>query len=357
MTNNSNILINGVPLKGDNGNTIKVAASNASIISKSVANYVCDGTSDDVEIQTAINSLDASNGGIVQLSEGTFNISAKITITNANVTLIGSGGGVSTTRANSVLSQINNANLDYIVYSTGYNCKFIRFIIYGNQDNNTTTIGISTVGNSINAVFQDINVYKMPSHGFLISSNGYAIGCYSELNVDMGWRFIGTENFVCFRCNGQGNGNSGFYMNYTSKYISLVGCMIDSNGATSTRDGVYIQDTYFNTVQGCFIQSNSRHGIILNGGGHHNISNNMILDSGILADNTYSAILMQDSIHNIIHGNTIALDRQALNPNYGVEETGTSDYNNVGSNDISGCQTAQLALIGANTLNVNNILT
>ena len=64
-----------------------VAASDASDESKAKAHYVCDGTNDEEEIKQAINDLPAS-GGIVFLTEGTFNISNQVELKD-NVTLMG----------------------------------------------------------------------------------------------------------------------------------------------------------------------------------------------------------------------------------------------------------------------------
>ena len=66
-----------------------VAASDASAKSKAGADYVCDGTADDVEIQAALDAL-PSVGGTVVLSEGTFTLAATVTF-NSFRTLIGAG--------------------------------------------------------------------------------------------------------------------------------------------------------------------------------------------------------------------------------------------------------------------------
>jgi len=63
--------------------TLIVAAGNASPRSKLGADYVCDGTADEVEINAAIAALPAS-GGRVMLSEGAFNISGTGQITLAS---------------------------------------------------------------------------------------------------------------------------------------------------------------------------------------------------------------------------------------------------------------------------------
>ena len=57
--------------------TLVVAASDASVKSKAGADYVCDNTADNVEIQAAI---DLNTNGLIQLSEGTFNLSGNLSI-------------------------------------------------------------------------------------------------------------------------------------------------------------------------------------------------------------------------------------------------------------------------------------
>jgi len=70
--------------------TFVVAASDSTTQSKAQADYVCDGTDDQVEIQAAIDALPAG-GGVVKLLEGTFTNSDRILIDKAGVSLVGSG--------------------------------------------------------------------------------------------------------------------------------------------------------------------------------------------------------------------------------------------------------------------------
>ncbi len=64
-------------------NTIYVAASNASTAEKAKADFTCDGTADNVEIQSAITAA-KTGGQFVQLSPGTFNLAAYPEITGPN---------------------------------------------------------------------------------------------------------------------------------------------------------------------------------------------------------------------------------------------------------------------------------
>lgn len=62
--------------------TYTIAASNSSARDKAVADYVCDGTGDEVEINSAIAAL--TEGGIIRLAQGTFNLAATISIVGKN---------------------------------------------------------------------------------------------------------------------------------------------------------------------------------------------------------------------------------------------------------------------------------
>src|SRR3990172_3058090 len=70
--------------------TLVVAASNASARAKARADYLCDGTDDDVQIQAAVNALPAVSGKVL-LTEGTFSISTPISVLKHNVTIEGQG--------------------------------------------------------------------------------------------------------------------------------------------------------------------------------------------------------------------------------------------------------------------------
>jgi hypothetical protein len=86
--------------------TYVVAASDAPTWVKAQADAVCDGTNDEIEIQTAIDTVETSGGGIVSLSAGTFNMSTTSPgahITSDNISVIGSKGTKLTTSTNSYI--------------------------------------------------------------------------------------------------------------------------------------------------------------------------------------------------------------------------------------------------------------
>ena len=98
--------------------TFVVAASNASTKIKAAADYVCDGTADQTEIQAALDALPAG-GGKTLLSEGTFYLSATVTL-GSNKTLEGQGGST-------ILQQAADA-ANAITCTTAANSLSIRSI-------------------------------------------------------------------------------------------------------------------------------------------------------------------------------------------------------------------------------------
>jgi hypothetical protein len=79
-------------LFGNGTPVLVVAASNSSAKDIALADYVCDGTGDEVQVQAACDALTATNGGVVVLAPGSFVFAAAVTIT-ANKRLVISGDG------------------------------------------------------------------------------------------------------------------------------------------------------------------------------------------------------------------------------------------------------------------------
>lgn len=117
-----------------------VASSDATASEKAYAlasgGGVCDGVSDQIEINTAINSLPAG-GGAVCLSSGTFHISAPVTL---NQRPAGNRYGITLTGAgySSILKLDNNANCNILEFEAQWPMwnRFAYFNINGNKENN-----------------------------------------------------------------------------------------------------------------------------------------------------------------------------------------------------------------------------
>ena len=152
--------------------TYVVAASNALASSKAQADYVCDGTADNIQIQAAINALPAT-GGLVQLSEGQFNIAASINVTVDGLRLVGMGSGGSGAVSTGVttLYLADNANCNMIQNADAITTRLVfiqHLVMYGNDPNNTSGNGIQAdylrIGN-YNAGLFDVIIHYFDEHG------------------------------------------------------------------------------------------------------------------------------------------------------------------------------------------------
>jgi len=165
-----------------------VAASNADAEAKRHADYLCDGTADDVQIQAALDACLANSGGKVALSAGDFWISTPVNLYSSCHVF---GAGVNATRVNLA------ADVDMWYYDqttgdtfcelsdmkwhgqktarsagngiyTNTNCLDLKltrlFIAYFSED------GINT-GNSWGHVFSDVTVEFCEGNGITINNS------------------------------------------------------------------------------------------------------------------------------------------------------------------------------------------
>lgn len=101
--------------------SLLIASSTANVRTKSRADYICDGTADQVQIQAALDAL-PSGAGKVMLSEGTFAIAASITISDPGTILEGQGWGT-------ILNVPNGMNDHVIEFTPGVGVRMDGVVI------------------------------------------------------------------------------------------------------------------------------------------------------------------------------------------------------------------------------------
>ncbi len=137
--------------------SVVVAASDSSDKHKYQADYVCDGTADDVEINAALSQVEAAGGGTAFLTAGSYTLVDTIKIPS-EVTLAGEGAATKLAFDTSVGDKTMITNdCDYTFaqrHSTGNKNITIRdMYIDGDKDNRGTgadsvwTVGFNTVEN------------------------------------------------------------------------------------------------------------------------------------------------------------------------------------------------------------------
>jgi hypothetical protein len=189
------------------------------------ADYICDGTSDDVQIQQAINYVGGTlGGGTVYIKGGTttYDISATLTINYSNVRLIGDG-------ASTKLRLKNAANVHGITMGVstadGYSGIVLQdFYFDGNRTNQTgdnVTQGTSygcVMYSCSQCVFQNVSFNNWSVIGIFVGGttfrrNGHhkIINCEaSNCNFD-GFEYNFCNYNLIENCIAQGNGHGGIY--------------------------------------------------------------------------------------------------------------------------------------------------
>ena len=236
--------------------TLVVAASDASAKSKAGADYVCDGVDDQVEIQSAIDALPAG-GGLVQLSEGNYSISATIVLKKC-VGLVGTLGGKSAS-----ITLANNSDCDMIAFGqVDANSSFIyigHMALGGNGANQASGNGINLYNNGNNpmdCMVDRVYVNGAKETGIKIVGWGHRlVNSLSESCLGDGF-YLDVDEFYMTGCFAANNTGRGFYI--TGSYIHVS----DSFALTNKDSGFVFWSATQVIVSGCQAHSNSQSGAL-----------------------------------------------------------------------------------------------
>lgn len=311
-----------------------VAAANSSVESQQFADYVCDGTADNVEIQAALDALPTA-GGKVLLLEGTFSISAAIQEDTNNVTI--EGMGINAT----ILKRASASDVNILELSGRYQ-TVASLSLHGNKDNGspTTVDNLVLTGADYNTL-QDVLITHAPNHGIFASNSAaktvflwdrvwvvaaglegtssdgvnltfcsgiYATNCVFSSSEDVNVKLTNcTENtftacvfdspedvhnihiinsnktsFVGGYCGGA-TANQAVLIEGASGFgIAFTGMEFVGNGDSSTTGDIYVTETNNVTVNGCIFHnyaSRSYFAVKLIDGDGHIITGNQFYNS------------------------------------------------------------------------------
>lgn len=279
------------------------------IVGFSNADFICDGTDDDIQIQAAV-TLALSSGLNVEIRPGTYDISATITANVAGKTLKIVGSGMNSTLL--ISSITDGGHVVSIIGARDYGTEFFGI-------SNLTITGSSTSGNGLyvadtyqgeinnvratgctntsTSLGSGIHLYR--SIDFIIT-NPIAIGCkYAGLLLDTssnantvvgGWLYGNTEAGlrlingangntcigVIFESNTAGDGvrvngstgsryiscwfennKRGFYSGTSAGHQVLRDCWFEKGSASKTHDVMFDNGTSYSSVVGCRVTNST----------------------------------------------------------------------------------------------------
>jgi hypothetical protein len=301
----------------------KTVATSASGL---VADYICDGAADDVQLNAAIVAVNAAGGGIVlvKASSTAYDITASVALLS-NVTLQGEGIGATVFKCHA------NTNIHMILIDGVSNVIIRDFAVDGNKANNASqtghnirighTGGASPVCDKIYA--QNIYTHDAGLHGFITAydsstQNGYLsiINCRSDSNGvssnGSGFYINGFENVQMSHCFATGNQLDGIQWK-TSNYLNISNCHSHDN----LRYGFFAVDGHAN-LNNLSSYSNGQFGFYAQGGGVFDPTNNTTINlvNAISYANGGSGVRLEDCD--------------------GCRLTNVRSYNTIGTGTLSG---------------------
>lgn len=214
-------------------------------VGASDADYITDGTADDVQVQEAVDDVIAAGGGTVFVKAGTYTFDTEVIILGSNILIRGAGWEATTfTLANEVNREIfcvGNGNADGDGPRDGLgvvvcnNVSFSDFALDGNKSQQTATDPDYTSGT------RNLIRYRSDAQ---TSYGGSIIGVYAH--------------------NGKQNGLS----NESHRDLTISNCRSEDNDFF----GIWIESGGRTTINSLFTRNNSGFGIKIFGGGMVNIS-------------------------------------------------------------------------------------
>jgi parallel beta-helix repeat protein len=361
--------------------SVFVAASNAPAWVKLIANYNCDGTADEVEINAAIT---AANGGKVVLSSGTFIIANKISLTS-NTSLEGQG-------SSTIIKVANSTHIHAIELNGVLNVKIRNLTVDGNYSNQSALTAPDLTASCINVTgvvsrikIIDCELTNSIGHGLLLQGgtqvynsgiiannqiygnrqNGIHMTPAAEYfvisnnvingNILTGININGTTNLQLVGNNITDNGNYGIYSIGSAMTNPPGKCIINSNTVNhNTNGGIYLTSHNYITLSANSVMANPQgHGIFLESCSFITIVGGVLGANSYQAANTYDEIRLKASTYCAITAVTL-YPYQTNKAKYCINESDGSNANTVSLCSGRNGATGGINLIGGGSVNVNN---
>lgn len=275
------------------------------------ADYTCDGTDDQEEIQKAIDDL-GSSGGVVYLLEGTYNITDDIKINKSNISLIGTGAAT--------LLNLCKYGRIYLLQVSRILISQLRII------NNTTNPAIDFQEVESSVVTKVWIEGNMPS---AITCFNSRYNIFSSIFITPDWAICGlllcddSSNNIIFANYIKNGGVLGIGIKNNSINNIILGNIITrSKSTTSTGVGINIEDgNPYNSVIGNNISFRSV--------GFWTQSDYSIISSNIISGCDYHGVYLANANYNLISSNQVITNKEE-----GIYLHNYSSRNNIVGNII-----------------------
>ena len=250
-----------------------IAASNAPQDLKDVADFVCSGSNDQVEINQAIAQLTPNRdapGGVVQLSPGTFNISDQIRM-RPRTSLVGSGKATILKATGSWSSHNSPNEMGGVIEANSLGidkCHVASLAIDGSRENvhgiyfNITQQWFDDFSPDAANSFTDLYIWRPGGDGIRFEGSRMRATQVSRVRVwDAGGHgyYLNSPDSFYSHCETGSSGKNGFYVGKPNNRIT------NSKAWFSIGSGFQITGAR-NQLSACESQDNRMHGYSIEAG-------------------------------------------------------------------------------------------
>lgn len=274
-----------------------VASATASAKERALADYVCTGTADDVQIQAAITAINTAGAGIVQLTEGAFTLAAALNMMSG-VTLQGTGWGtvLTCTDPHQNLIQTGYAASLQADHFAVRNLKAVGTMLnteIGAGFAFTNAQNVLIEGCDISSV-NDICIYVGSACSDILIRNN-VLHDYGNTNTNNGRYGVEVDGFD------YGNGLA------APKQVTVIGNHVNGySGLSMSSNGRTITDIVFADN---IINATGASGIVIGGQtGASNMANRFVVANNTITKSGASSvigILIQAAYAGVVHGNVV----------------------------------------------------
>jgi hypothetical protein len=381
--------------------TLVVAASNATALEKAQADYVCDGTADEVEINAAIAAL-PTDGGRICLTSGTFYIANPLVLNRTSCWLCGSGIYATNLRAgtNSInvieITGWYNHVSDLRIYAGVTKTGGAGIYIASNAHTNIQNILMNGQYYGINCQSSILTTMSDISIRDCVATNGIAVliggaGSASQVLYNVladhstvpaaGLKLTETGDIIAIGCEfihaldnlliAPGNGEAVQHGEFTAcKFDTADGNSIDFSptgtgyvrglvftncwSCSATNEGILMGTGTIDDINfiGQRVFFNGKEGIKLNGGINIKFNGFSVAGNSASSSGTYDGIYVAANVtkFSFVNGSSTQSDQANNTQKYGIlVAAGTSDYYNISNNDLHTNVTGALSDGGTGT--------
>jgi len=321
--------------------TFLVAASDAPAEVKARADYVCDGTADDVQIQSAIDAL-GTVGGTVYLTEGAFDISAKVNL-DSKITFKGSGHATILNASDSLDETMLEADTKTDVIVCG--------LAIDGTGQTGTSYGLSFKASSQFAA-KNLYVHNTAKDGVRVESSNHGI-VENLILVDIGNHAVfagyASHDVVINNVVSTNPGTEHVCIEWRKDSVDNYNINVSNvTGYDAHNTGIYVQHAHNIVVSNCTIQNTANYGIYIDDS--YRISfNNVVVDTITGADR--SCYFDTSAAHHITVSNC-----QFYNSDAGNGMQISSDNTSITNSMIIDSYKTGINISGATNLSLNNVI-